>query len=59
MVKEFERLHYLDMTKADDWDACQARNLLQGIIETSGYQVNYDRNSNKPLLKNHKHDLRK
>ncbi|PWN64119.1 hypothetical protein [Chryseobacterium viscerum] len=51
MVKDFERLHYLDMTKEDDWDACQARNLLESIIETGGYKVNYDRNGNKPLLK--------
>ena len=27
MVKEFEKLHYLDMTKEDDLDATQARKL--------------------------------
>ncbi|RKT01765.1 hypothetical protein [Chryseobacterium defluvii] len=43
MVKEFERLHCLDMTVTDDWDATGARNLLEGIIETNGYKVNYDR----------------
>ena len=29
MVKEFEKLHYLDMTKEDDQDATKARNLLE------------------------------
>lgn len=51
MVKEFEKLHYLDMTKSDDWDACQARNLLEGIVQSNGYKINYNRNSKKPLLK--------
>lgn len=52
MVKEFERLHFLDMTKSDDWDATTARNLLQGIVESSGYKVNYESIGNRPLLKN-------
>ena len=47
MVKEFEKLHYLDMTKEDDLDATQARNLLERIIHTNGYKINYDRNSKK------------
>ncbi len=51
MVKMFERLHCLDMTKDDDMDATAAKNLLQGIIETNGYQVNYDRNNKKSILK--------
>ena len=51
MVKEFERLHCLDMTKNDDWDATQAKNLLKGIIQANGYKVNYYKNSKKPLLK--------
>lgn len=54
MVKEFERLHYLDMTKSDDVDACKARNLLEGIIQSNGYKVNYERIGNSPLLKNQK-----
>lgn len=49
MVKQFERLHYLDMTKIDDWDATQARNLLEGIIQSNGYRINYNRDSKKPL----------
>lgn len=49
MVRQFERLHYLDMTKSDDWDACNARNLLEGIIQSNGYQINYDKNIHKPL----------
>ncbi|HRB71480.1 MAG TPA: hypothetical protein PK776_06490 [Flavobacterium sp.] len=51
MVKEFERLHYLDMTKTDDFDACQARNLLQGIVESNGYKINYNNKIKHPLLK--------
>ena len=51
MVKEFEKLHYLDMTKEDDLDATQARNLLERIIQTNGYKINYERNSKKTLLK--------
>ena len=51
MVKMFERLHCLDMTKDDDIDATAAKNLLQGIIETNGYQVNYDQNNKQSILK--------
>ena len=51
MVKQFERLHYLDMTKRDDWKACQAISLLEGIIQSNGYKINYDKNINKPHLK--------
>lgn len=49
MVKQFERLHYLDMTKIDDWDSTQARDLLEGIIQSNGYKINYNRDSKKPL----------
>jgi hypothetical protein len=52
IVKEFERLHYLGMTKIDDFDATLARNLLEGIVQSNGYKVNYDRIGNRPLLKN-------
>lgn len=51
MIKVFEKLHYLDMTKEDDLDATQARNLLERIIQTNGYKINYERNSKKTLLK--------
>lgn len=53
MVKDFERLHCLDMTATDDWDATGARNLLEGIIQSNGYKVNYEREGkgNRPLLK--------
>ena len=51
MVKQFERLHYLDMTASDDWHACQARNLLEGIVQSNGYKTNYNQNIKKPLLK--------
>ena len=45
MVKQFERLHHLDMTKEDDLDATRARNLLEGINE---YKINY--RSKKTIL---------
>lgn len=51
MIKEFEKLHYLDMTKEDDQDAIKARNLLESIIQTNGYKINYQRNRKKTLLK--------
>ncbi|SEW24717.1 hypothetical protein SAMN05421841_1814 [Chryseobacterium wanjuense] len=51
MVKEFERLHYLDMTKIDDFDATLARNLLESIIHSNGFKVNYNKNTKKPLIK--------
>ena len=51
MVKDFERLHYLNMTKDDDWDATQARNVLEGIVQSNGYKVNYNTVGNRPLLK--------
>lgn len=51
MVKDFEKLHYLDMTKNDDRDVCRAQNLLEGIIQSNGYKINYDNSINKPLLK--------
>ena len=40
MVKEFEKLHYLDMTKEDDLDATRARNSLESINQTNGYKIN-------------------
>lgn len=41
--KEFDKLAYLDMTKEDDWDSCQARNLINGIIQSNGYEISYDK----------------
>ena len=51
MITEFEKLHCLDMTKEDDLDAKKARNLLEGIIQTNGYKINYERNNKKSLIK--------
>ncbi|WP_426474833.1 hypothetical protein [Chryseobacterium balustinum] len=51
MVKDFEKLHYLEMTKEDDSDVTQARNLLKCIVESNGYKINYDNESNQPLKK--------
>lgn len=51
MVKQFEKLHYMDMTKIDDWEATQARNLLESVIQSNGYKINYERGCKTPLLK--------
>ncbi|ULB34342.1 hypothetical protein [Proteiniphilum propionicum] len=50
MVRQFEKLTNLDMTKSDDWDSCAARNLLEGIIQSNGYQVNYDPKNPRTIL---------
>lgn len=42
MVRQFEKLQYLDMTKDDDWDSRKACNLLEGIIQSNGYEVDYN-----------------
>lgn len=41
MVQQFENLHDVDMTKEDDWDATSARNLLEGIIQSNEYRIDY------------------
>jgi hypothetical protein len=51
MVRESEKLHYLDMTKTDDLHAYKARKLLEGIIQSNGYKINYGRKTKKPLVK--------
>lgn len=52
MVKDFERLHCLDMTATDDGDATSARNLLEGIVQSNGYKINYEsRKGTKPIIK--------
>lgn len=45
MVKDFEKLHYLGMTKEDDWDAKKARNLLESIVQSNGFKINYNKKS--------------
>lgn len=40
----FEKLHYLKMTAADDFDAATAERLLKRIIESNGFKVDYTRN---------------
>ncbi|MCD9855614.1 hypothetical protein LUD75_12890 [Epilithonimonas sp. JDS] len=52
VIKEFENLHLLSMTKIDDEDFTKARNLLETIIQSNGYKVNYNGNSKKSILKN-------
>lgn len=55
MVRQFEKLHCLDMTKTDDWDSRSARNLLEGIIQSNGYQVNYDPQKSRAILIKEQH----
>jgi len=48
-LRHFDRLYLLDMTKADDGDACAARNLIEGIIQSNGYRVVYCANGKTRL----------
>lgn len=50
MVRQFEKLNHLDMTKTDDWDSRSARNLLEGIIQSNGYRVDYDPKNPRTFL---------
>jgi len=45
-VVNLEKLHYLDMTTTDDFDATHAKNLMTGIIQSNGYQINYGAGKN-------------
>jgi hypothetical protein len=51
MVLQFEKLHDMDMTKEDDWDATSAKNLLEGIIRSNGYRIDYSRGIKKAAEK--------
>ncbi|TAM97140.1 MAG: hypothetical protein EPN39_12120 [Chitinophagaceae bacterium] len=51
MVHQFEKLKDMDMTKEDDWDTTSARNLLEGIIQSNGYRIDYSRGSKRLLKK--------
>ena len=56
IIKKFENLHSLNMTRQDDEDLTKARNSLESIIHSNGYKINYDRNSKKSILKNKDND---
>lgn len=56
LVKQFEDFHLLQMTRLDDEDLTKARNILQTIVHSNGYKINYDKNSKKPLLKNNQNE---
>ncbi len=45
-VVTLEKLHYLDMTATDDFDAKQAENLMTSIIQSNGYKINYGASRN-------------
>ena len=59
MIHQFEKLHCLDMTKTDDWDSCEARNLLEGIIQSNNYRVNYDHKKPRTILVKEKNQKNK
>ena len=40
-LKEFDKLSSLNMTNTDAIDSRSAENLIRGIIETNGYEINY------------------
>lgn len=50
MVIDFEELNNLNMTKIDAFEATQAKNLLRGIVESAGYEIDYE-NKKKSILK--------
>lgn len=50
IVRQFEKLNNLDMTKTDDWDSRSARNLLESIIQSNGYRVDYDPKNQRTIL---------
>lgn len=41
-IQELDRANIGDITKVDDADMCAARNHLLAVIQSNGYQVNYD-----------------
>jgi hypothetical protein len=51
MVKEFGKLYCLDMTRDNERDARLAECLLEGIVQSNGYEINYDKNIKKSILK--------
>lgn len=51
LIKEFENLHLLDMTRIDDEDLTKARTSLETIIHSNGYKINYGQNSKKSISK--------
>ncbi|MGG7468653.1 hypothetical protein ACVVIH_07110 [Chryseobacterium arthrosphaerae] len=56
IIKEFEDLHLLKMTRPDDEDLRKARNSLETIIHSNGYKIDYDRNSKKSILKDNQNE---
>jgi len=41
-IRELDRANIGNITKEDDADMCAARNHLLAVIQSNGYQVNYD-----------------
>lgn len=42
-IRELDRANIGDITKEDDAGMCAARNHLLAVIQSNGYQVNYDK----------------
>lgn len=40
-IRVLDKERYLDMTKTDDWQFMEAKNNLQGIIQSNGYEIIY------------------
>ncbi|MDR6513671.1 hypothetical protein J2780_000235 [Chryseobacterium camelliae] len=51
MVKQFGRLHVLNIRKEDRKQLRTVRECLEKIIHDNGYRMNYDRNLKNNLIK--------
>ncbi len=41
-IRELDGANIGDITKEDDADMCAARNHLLSVIQSNGYEINYD-----------------
>ena len=41
-IRELDRANIGEITKEDDSDMCAARNHLLSVIQSNGYEINYD-----------------
>jgi len=41
-IREMDRANIGDITKEDDAEMCAARNHLLTVIQSNGYEINYD-----------------
>jgi hypothetical protein len=50
-LRFFDELAFCQMTAEDDADTASARNLLLGVMESSGYRAVYQRRKGTKLIK--------